>query len=314
MTGRKFIAAPLLVLAGLAIALPAHSQSQNQQQQDQPSQGEQILGRILDRLIGPAPQQPDQPQQQALTMAEVLAHPRRGADGARDQYRHPAETVAFFRVEPGMTVVDYMPNGWWYSRILVPYLGRSGRYIGMNPDVSRETGYLKNTYDNVAEKLAAEHAKWASYDDAAVTGFNTQDYPQGLDGTVDRVLIFREMHNQFRYGWLNADMLAIRRMLKPDGLVGIVDHRMYEDAPFSMTDGNKGYLRQSDVIDLMDAYGFDLVATSEINANPKDPKNWRIGVWELPPTYAGAPDEAERQRRAAIGESDRMTLLFRKRD
>lgn len=248
----------------------------------------------------------------ASALDAALASPVRGEDAKRDRYRHPRETLAFFRVEPGMTVVDYMPNGWWYTRILVPYLGKDGRYIGMNPDVSRATGYMKDSYDGIAGKLAEEHAGWAQPGDAAVSGFNTQDYPETLDGTVDRVLIFREMHNQFRFGWLNADLLAIRRMLKPDGLVGIVDHRMFEDAPFAMTDGNKGYLRQSDVIALMDAYGFDLVGSSEVNANPKDPKNWKIGVWELPPSYAGA-DDAKRAQVDAIGESDRMTLLFRKR-
>lgn len=246
-------------------------------------------------------------------LSTMLASPIRGEDGKRDKYRHPAETLAFFQVRPGMTVVDYMPNGWWYTRVLVPYLGPNGRYIAMNPDVSQATGYLHDSYDDVASKVAAEHAKWAGANDAQVSGFNTQNYPKTLDGTVDRVLIFREMHNQFRFGWLNADMLAIRKMLKPGGLLGIVDHRMNEDAPFSMTDGNKGYLRQSDVVHLMDAYGFDLVAKSEINANPKDPKNWTIGVWQLPPDRAGADTPEKRAKVDAIGESDRMTLVFRKR-
>lgn len=245
-------------------------------------------------------------------LAAALASPIRGTDGARDKYRHPAETLAFFQVKPGMTVVDYMPNGWWYTRVLVPYLGPNGSYIAMNPDVSQATGYLHDSYDDVAGKVAAEHAKWAGPTDAKVSGFNTQNYPKELDGTVDRVLIFREMHNQFRFGWLNADMLAIRKMLKPGGLLGIADHRANENAPFAMTDGNKGYLRQSDVIHLMDAYGFDLVAKSEINANPKDPKNWTIGVWELPPDRAGADTPEKRAKVDAIGESDRMTLKFRK--
>ena len=246
-------------------------------------------------------------------LAAVLASPVRGEDGKRDKYRHPMQTLAFFQVKPGMTVVDYMPNGWWYTRVLVPYLGPNGRYIAMDPDVSQATGYLHDSYADVAGKVATEHAKWTGANDAKVSGFNTQNYPKELDGTVDRVLIFREMHNQFRFGWLNADMLAIRRMLKPGGLLGIVDHRMNENAPFSMTDGNKGYLRQSDVIHLMEAYGFDLVAKSEINANPKDPKNWKIGVWELPPDRAGADTPEKRAKVDAIGESDRMTLLFRKR-
>ncbi len=308
-----FAAAAMLVTASPALA-------QNQ------STGERVLRGVLQGLIGPEeqpqqqPQQPQQPVEQtpqvltdAQRLQQVLADPRRGDEGARDRYRHPAETLDFFQVKPGMTVVDYMPNGWWYSKILVPYLGPQGRYIGMNPDVSRMTGYLHDTYSDVAGKLAAAHANWASAGDAQVFGFNTQDYPEALDGTVDRVLLIREMHNQLRFGWLHADMLAIRRMLKPGGMVGLIDHRMYEDAPYSMTDGNKGYLRQSDVIDLMDVYGFDLVASNEINANPLDTKDYDIGVWALPPNLAGATNR-NRAQRLAIGESDRMTLLFRKRD
>src|SRR4029079_7731061 len=97
------------------------------------------------------------------------------------------------------------------------------------------------------------------------------------------------------------------------GLLGIEEHRMFENAPYAMSDGSKGYLRESDVVKLMDVYGFDLVARSEVNANPKDTKDWPQGVWMLPPGLRGATD-ATRQKMQAIGESDRMTLLFRKRD
>ncbi|HTN14224.1 MAG TPA: hypothetical protein VL094_05405 [Sphingomonadaceae bacterium] len=242
----------------------------------------------------------------------ALAAAIRGDDGKRDKFRHPRETLAFFGVEPGMTVVDYMPNGWWYSRVLVPYLGKDGAYIGMNPDVSNQTGYMKNTYEDVGGKLAAEQAKWAGPNDAKISGFNANAVPEGLDGTVDRVLIFREVHNMFRFDWLRGDLAIMRKMLKPGGLIGITDHRVAENVPFERSDGNKGYMRESDVIALFAASGFDLVAKSEINANPKDPTDWQIGVWELPPTYAGA-DDAKRAKVDAIGESDRMTMVFRKR-
>ena len=242
----------------------------------------------------------------------AIAAPIRGDDAKRDRFRHPRETLTLFGVEPGMTVLDYMPNGWWYTRLLVPYLGKDGAYIGMNPDVSRETGYMKNSYDAVGAALAAEHAKWAGADDAKVSGFNANAVPEGLDGTVDRVLIMREVHNMFRFGWLHHDLEIVRKLLKPDGLVGVIDHRVSEHAPYERSDGSKGYMRESDVIALFAASGFDLVAKSEINANPKDPADWKIGVWELPPSYAGA-DDAKRAQVDAIGESDRMTLLFRKR-
>ncbi|HYD25289.1 MAG TPA: hypothetical protein VEB68_10855 [Croceibacterium sp.] len=247
-------------------------------------------------------------------LAEALAHPRRAEDRARDRYRHPAETLAFFQVEPGMTVVDYLPAGGWYTRILAPYLGPQGHYIAMGPDLTGETNqYFLNSMGGLAEKFPAQAAGWNLGTTPRITAFNTGGYPESLDGTVDRVLIFREMHNQFRFGWLHDDLLTIRRMLKPGGLVGVTDHRADEDAPYALTDGNKGYLRESDVIALMDAYGFDLVGKSEINANPNDTKDYERGVWALPPGLAGATD-ATRSRMLAIGESDRMTLLFRKRD
>lgn len=314
MKFRHLALASALAIGCVGLAAPGHAQQQD---------GGSIFGQILDRILGPAPQPTPTPTGTPtpgatptlapLTLSDVLADPFRDADRARDTYRHPRETLEFFQVQPGMTVVDYMPNGWWYTRILVPYLGPNGVYIGMNPDVRGMTGYFENTYSNVGQALAAEHAKWADPGDAAVAGFNTQDYSEELDGRVDRVLIFREMHNQLRYGWLHKDMMVIRRMLKPGGMIGLVDHRMYENAPYSMTDGNKGYLRQSDVIALMDVYGFDLVGSSEINANPKDTKDYEVGVWALPPNLVGATRRT-RAARLAIGESDRMTLLFRKRD
>lgn len=313
---RSILAAAAVALMTASLAGPAAAQSSNP-----PSAGEQVLGRLLDRLIGPQQQPQQQPQppvpQQvvpALTMADVLADPRRAKDRARDPYRHPAETLALFQVEPGMTVVDYLPADGWYTRIIAPWLGAKGHYIAMGPDLTGETNpYFLNTMGGLAEKFPGQAAQWNLGQAPRLSAFNTDGYPQALDGTVDRVLIFREMHNQFRFGWLHKDLLAIRRMLKPGGMVGLTDHRMTENAPFSMTDGNKGYMRQSDVIGLMDTYGFDLVATSEINANAKDTKDYPNGVWALPPVLAGATART-RARMLAIGESDRMTLLFRKRD
>ena len=249
-----------------------------------------------------------------VALSAALAHPRRGEDGARDKYRHPAETLAFFEIEPGMTVVDYLPAGGWFTRVIAPYLGPQGHYIAMGPDLTGETNqYFLNSMGGLAEKFPAQAAKWNLGNSARLSAFNVPAVPAELEGQVDRVLLFRELHNQFRFGWMHDDLLAIRKLLKPGGMVGIEDHRMREDAPYSMTDGNKGYLRESDVIALMDAYGFDLVGKSEVNANPKDTKDYPGGVWTLPPGLRGATD-ANRAQLAAIGESDRMTLLFRKRD
>jgi len=255
-----------------------------------------------------------QAQGASAALASVLAHERRAEDRVRDPYRNPAETLAFFQVEPGMTVVDYMPAGGWFSRVLIPYLGPQGTYIALNPELHpRLTGYW-DMYRGTAEKFPAQAREWVGEGGAQVIGANTDDVPDELAGTADRFLIFREMHNMRRFGWLHDTLVTARKLLKADGLLGIEQHRAKADAPADFTLGDKGYQREEDVIALLGAYGFELVGKSEVNANQKDPANWPDGVWTLPPGYRGAgEDAAKRAELDAIGESDRMTLLFRKR-
>lgn len=259
---------------------------------------------------------PASAQQRATdpALAAALAHSRRDGDRARDVHRHPAETLGFFQVRPGMTVVDYMPAGGWYSRVLIPYLGEGGTYVALNPELHPElTGYW-DMYRGTAERFPGEARGWVGDDGARVIGANTDDVPDELAGTADRFLIFREIHNMRRFGWLHDSLVTARKLLKDDGLLGVVQHRAKADAPASYTLGDNGYQREEDVIALFGAYGFDLVAKSEINANPNDPANWERGVWTLPPSYSGAPEGSPRRAELdAIGESDRMTLLFRKR-
>ena len=248
-------------------------------------------------------------------LAAALAHERRAEDRARDDHRNPAETLAFFQVRPGMTVVDYMPAGGWYSRILIPYLGEQGTYVSLNPELHPSmTGYW-DMYRGTAEKFPAEARGWVGEEGARVLGANTgDDALDALAGTADRFLIFREIHNMRRFGWLHDSLVTARKLLKDDGLLGVVQHRAKADAPAGYTLGDNGYQREKDVIAIFDAYGFELVGKSEVNANPKDPANWETGVWTLPPAYRGAPEGSPRRAELdAIGESDRMTLLFRKR-
>lgn len=248
-------------------------------------------------------------------MAQVLADPRRDADRVRDPFRHPAETLAFFDVQPGMTVVDFMPAGGWFSRVIIPYLGEEGTYIGLNPMIPETaTGFMANMR-GYSGRLPQQAQQWVGTTGAEVLGANIGDAPlEAHAGTVDRFLIFREMHNIRRFGWLHDTLVAARTLLKADGLLGIEQHRAAAGMPASYVLGDNGYQREEDIIALLSAYGFELVARSEINANPADPANWERGVWSLPPSFNGAPEgSAERTRRAAIGESDRMTLLFRMR-
>ena len=252
--------------------------------------------------------------QSTAALEQVLEHERRADDRARDTWRHPAETLAFFQIEPGMTVVDYMPAGGWYTRVIVPYLGAQGSYIALNPELHPElTGYW-DMYRGTAAKFPAEAREWVGEGHAKVIGANTDDDLAALAGTADRALIFREIHNMRRFGWLHDSLVTMRRLLKDDGLLGVVQHRAKADAPVDYILGDNGYQREEDVIKLFEAYGFELVDKSEINANPADPANWEGGVWTLPPGYRGAPEgSARRAELDKVGESDRMTLLFRKR-
>lgn len=248
-------------------------------------------------------------------MEQVLASPHRDADRARDQYRHPAEMLRFFDVQPGMTVVDFWPAGGWFTRVLVPYLGSEGTYIGLNPPVREGDSAYFQALKNYAETLPGQAREWVPQGGAHVVGANVGSVPSSLTGTADRVLILREIHNIRRMNWFHDVAVAARTLLKPGGLLGVEQHRARPDAPASYTLGDNGYQREQDVIALWEAYGFELVARSEINANPRDPANWETGVWTLPPGYRGTPPEntARRAELDAIGESDRMTLLFRKR-
>lgn len=248
-------------------------------------------------------------------MEQVLASPHRDADRARDVHRHPGEMLRFFDVRPGMTVVDFWPAGGWFTRVLVPYLGSEGTYIGLNPPVRQGDSAYIQALANYAETLPPQAREWVPQGGARVVGANAPAIPQELAGTADRVLILREIHNIRRANWFHDVAVAARTLLKPDGLLGVEQHRARPDAPASYTLGDNGYQREQDVIALWEAYGFELVARSEINANPRDPANWETGVWTLPPGYRGTPPEntARRAELNAIGESDRMTLLFRKR-
>ncbi len=238
-------------------------------------------------------------------LAAAITDPHREADRARDVYRHPAETLAFFRVDPGMTVLDVMPGGGWYTRVLVPYLGPQGHYIGLSSAVDDEAG------PKFANEFPGKAAAWTGVPATRIAAYYGGNLPSSLDGSVDRVLIMREVHNLVHAGTFAADLDTYHRLLKVDGLLGIEEHRAKANAPDAYVDGTKGYMREADVIRMVEARGFKLVGTSEINANPKDTADYPGGVWTLPPSYA--LKDQDRAKYAAIGESDRMTLLFAKR-
>ncbi len=254
----------------------------------------------------------------APTLTEVLAHERRAEDRARDQYRHPAETLAFFQVEPTMTVAEFSPGGGWYTRVLAPWMMGQGTYIAFNADSSGRT-YRDRAQEVRAkgwtEAIKTELATDMGVKPADVIAFEVDEMPEGMAGTVDRVLIFRSMHGLNIGNSADEVLKAARMMLKDDGMVGVVQHRAPEGASYDDYGARqRGYMRKQDVVAIFEANGFELAGESEINANPKDPANWENGVWTLPPVLATGDADSKRSEYLAIGESDRMTLLFKKAD
>jgi predicted methyltransferase len=246
---------------------------------------------------------PAQPPNAGLKQAVAASH-RSDANRARDPYRHPAETLAFFGIKPTDTVVELWPGGGWYTEILAPYLAQRGKLIVAAPTAKG----LESTQKRLT-------AKPELFGKVQPVNFPTVLGGTGVEpGTADAVLTFRNVHN-FKMGYMQAEkqdysaeaFREIFAMLKPGGVLGIEDHRLPESAN-AERERSSGYIKVSTVRSLAEQAGFKFAGLSEINANKKDTANWPKGVWTLPPNYAEG--EADRAKYQAIGESDRMTLKF----
>lgn len=246
-------------------------------------------------------------------LANILADPSRVEDTKRDKYRHPAETFEFFRLHPDHVIGEYAPGGEWVSRILGKYVDEKGKFNGLyfSTDAGFGTPESHTRIKANATKFGEDVAKVTGRPATDYTGFTLDAIPEGAKGTYDRILIMRMLHNMIRWNIADVELKRMRELLKDDGLIGIEQHRAKANAPYSYTDGNKGYLREADVIKLMELNGFELVAKSEMNANPKDTASWPDGVWTLPPQLT--LKDVDKAKYEAIGESDRMTMLFKKR-
>ena len=242
---------------------------------------------------------------------------------ARYKYRHPGPTLEFFGIEPGMTVVDILPGSGWYTKILLPYLGDDGVVIGADYSVDVWTGigydseeYLATRATWIADWTAAA-ATWGGEHSAGVAAFVLGSLPESMHGTADVVLFVRALHNM-AYPTPDARHLAEAiqdsyDVLKPGGIVGIVQHHAREDMPDDWSNGEMGYLKKGFVIEMMETAGIELVGESDLNANSLDMPTDEDFVWRLPPSYIGSRDNPEQSAMVdAIGESNRMTLKFRK--
>jgi predicted methyltransferase len=252
----------------------------------------------------------------AIAIAMRGTHRSPGATD-RDQYRRPMETLAFFGFTPTMTVLDIGPGTGYYGEFVSPVLAKNGLYLATNwppPSTTPEPSAHHWTAYEGARFDALLGAAPDIYRKVRVIRVDYESPKLNLDGKVDMVLMMREAHMMKNWGTLDTWLREIHRALKPNGVLGVEDHRAAPGADAEKSVQN-GYLPEAWVIEKIEAAGFALAGKSEINANPRDTKDYPNGVWSLPPSFQAGPDYTpantrDRAKYAAIGESDRMTLKF----
>ncbi len=245
------------------------------------------------------------PTGHAAIKAALAGSHRRPGNADRDKYRHPLETLDFFGFKPTMTVVEFAPGEGWYTELLAPALAKRGKlYLPTSdpngPADQRSTlnGQRFRAFLDTSPEL---------YGNAQTIVVNNAAPQLGLDSVADMVLLVREIHGFYNMKTLGPWLAEAWKALKPGGVLGVVQHRAPAGANPADTAKN-GYVDQGWVIAQIEAAGFKLAGKSEVNANPKDTKDYPEGVWSLPPTYR--EKDTNRAKYAAIGESDRMTLKF----
>jgi predicted methyltransferase len=249
------------------------------------------------------------PTTEAKLATVLTGNQRTAEERARDVHRHPRETLEFFGVRENMTVVELSASKGWYTAILGPLLNEKGKLAVTSADPngppdSEGTKNAKSLFDRFA-KDPASFGKVSTI----VTNWKRDEVSLGPDGSADMVLTFRNLHGWIANGVADKVLSAAFRVLKPGGILGVEEHRAKADAS---TDpkviGETGYVPEGLVVKLAEKAGFKLAGASEINANPKDTKDYAKGVWTLPPTLTLG--ETDKEKYMAIGESDRMTLKF----
>ncbi|MFO1327700.1 MAG: methyltransferase domain-containing protein [Rubrivivax sp.] len=259
-------------------------------------------------LLGAGLRAGAQADDDAALQAAVAGPARSAANRARDGARHPYETLRFFDVRPVHVVLELAPGAGWYTEILAPYLRERGRLIAAHYARDDAQDYRRRSRAAFDDKLARD-PPW--YDRVRVVTL-TRDatWPELEPASVDRVLTFRNLHNWLEDGTLDARLQAFHRVLRPGGVFGVVDHRAAPGTPLAQQQ-RSGYLTEDLVAERLTSAGFAFDASTEVNANPRDTRDHRDGVWSLPPTLRSG--DVERARYLAIGESDRFTQRWRRR-
>ncbi len=236
----------------------------------------------------------------------IAAKHRTPKYAARDKYRHPLETLVFLGVRPDMKVVEIWPGGGWYTEILAPFLKGSGKYYAAHRNRDTKDARILKFIQRYDAKLAARPDLYSEVTVTEMSRTKTSIAPQG---SADMVLTFRNVHNWMKFGFETPIFEAMFTALKPGGILGVVEHRANPDE-FPDPQALSGYVHEEQVIEMAEAAGFIFVEKSEINANPADTRDHPKGVWTLPPSLR--LKDQDREKYLAIGESDRMTLKFKK--
>ena len=289
----------LLAVAIFAAVLAGASQAKEQAAPNMP-------------VLPPPPMVPVDQAGAASPLDNILAGDwRSDTNKARDKYRHPRETLAFFGVDPTRKLIEIWPGGGWYAEILAPLLRDKGQYIGVIPDAAKAGDEKAQAYAERNNKKLRDlfAARSDVFGKATLVEVNSASPVLGPPGSADVVLTFRNVHNWVMDGNEQVMFKALFAVLKPGGTLGVVDHRARPDQPPAEMQSS-GYLPEAYVIALATGAGFELAGKSEINANPLDTKDYADGVWTLPPRLAKG--DVDRAKYLAIGESDRMTLRFTK--
>jgi len=244
-------------------------------------------------------------QTTAEALTAILAGNQRSPENrARDEYRHPKETLLFFGIRPEMSVLEVWPEPGWYTEVIAPLVRDKGKYYAAVIAADPESKYLTQRLDKYRQKLAERPDL---YDHVAVVAFPADGSDAVPPASVDMVVTFRNIHNWMSRGTTAQAFATMYRALRPGGVLGVVEHRG-NPAVAQDPKAKSGYVNEDYAIRLIEAQGFRLVAKSQVNANPKDTKDYEQGVWTLPPTYRLG--DKDRDKYAAIGESDRFTLRF----